>query len=486
MSKIPVLIPFKTDNGRRQQLYDFCKNVVWEGYGYEVIRGDDSSDPFIKSRAINAGLKQVFDSGSDVFIFADADSWASKEALDEAIALCRKTGRMVIPFTTLREYSKEVSDKALETQTMPDPHAPYELIRREWYGVESSVLVIPTALIREYGGWDERFYGWGGDDNAFAKKMAVIGHSVDPSLGKYCIHKQGECQLRIQAEGYHIWHPVDSYGKRANDNNLALYYHWLDTQTVDDIRFIETPVNTTVSDYPSINRYTIYLQDHHKDRYIHTAIESIQKHVKGNYNLVLVDDSKDVHFKLWLEHKYPDIEIVDVPLPGGYTKSMQTMVSTMREYSKMRGTIPVNWQSDFIAIEDIDLDQYHNLLREHNRNGWAVSQINFNRPAVWKEEEPNMQDYLEKRIKGKRGWANGRTFEYNDIKYRVHDCGWSDNPSVINVDALEVDFPNKLDGEYEYGQLHLRAGFLSAREQGRTVVEHIGNVGNGEKYGRSH
>lgn len=478
---IPVLIPFKTDNGRREQLFNFCRDVVWKSYGYKVIQGTDSSDPFIKSRAINAGLQRVFDSGSDVFISADADSYAPKEQIEQAITLARKTGRMVIPYTRLKEYTKDVTDQALSTGIIPSPNGAADLIRKEWYGLESSVLVIPTKLIKEFGGWDERFYGWGGDDNAFAKKMAIIGHHIDPKMPNYCNHKRGDCHLRIPGWGYHIWHPVDAYGKKANDNNLALYHRWLDARTVEDMKFLEEPVNTT-NGKP---KYTIYLQDHHKDTYIHHAIASIQKHIKGNYDLVLVDDSKDTQFKLWIKHKYPQLTLVNVPLPGGYLRSMQTMVRTMREFSKERGTIPINWQTDFIATQDIVLDDYYKLLTEHNK-GWPISQINFNRPPVWEEERPNMQDYLEQRIKRTRGWSNGKDFEYNGMKYRVHDCGWSDNPSIVNVDALQIDFPQRLNGEYEYGQLHLRHGFLSAREQGRTVVKHVGNIGNGSKYGRTH
>lgn len=418
---------------------------------------------------------------TDVFIFADADSWAPKDQIEEAVKLCRQTGRMVIPFNRLKEYTKEVSDKALKSGKIPDPDAEADLIRDKWYGLESSVLVIPTKLIKEYGGWDERFYGWGGDDNAFAKKMAVLGHKSDPNMSDECHHKKGECQLRIDGWGYHVWHHVDSYGKKANTNNLALYRRWLETKTAEDIKFLEESIETS-SKNP---KFTIYIQDHHRDKYIHKAIDSIKQYVKGQYNLVLVDDSKDEAFKIWINHKYPQLEVVDVPI-GGYTLSMRTMIKTMRNYSKRLNTTPVNWQADFIATQEIILDNYFKLLTEHNKKGWSISQINFNRPAVWKEEAPNMQDYLEQRIAKKRGWANGKNFEFKGIKYRVHDCGWSDNPSVVNVEALKIDFPNKLDGEYIYGQLHLTNGFLSAREQGRTVVKHIGEIGNGGKYGTTH
>lgn len=481
MSKYPVLIPFKTDNGRREELYRFCKEI-WEQYGCEVITGTNESTPFIKSKAINSVLDKV---KTDVFIFADADSYVPQDQLEQAIDLCKKTKRMVIPFMQLKEYTKKVTDEALRTRVIPAPNAPVEKIRTQWYGVESSVLVIPTEFIKKYGGWDERFYGWGGDDNAFAKKMAVLGHTVDPTLGEECIHERGECQLRIPGYGYHIWHPVDGYGKKANENNLALYYRWMKTKNVEDIRFIETPVSTTVTDYKSDNKYTIYLQDHHEDTYIHKAIQSIKKHIKGNYNMVLVDDSKDIQFKLWMKHKYPELEVVDVPHPGGYTLSMKTMVATMRKYSEQHKTIPINWQTDFIATKEIVLDDYLDLLNHQNSTGQKISQVNFLRPPVWEQEAPNMQDYLEKRIEAQRGGVEAQTKEHNGITYRVHNCGWSDNPSIVNIDALEIPFPNKLNGEYEYGQAQLKAGFWSAREYTVTKVEHIGEV-DGRKYGKTH
>lgn len=488
-STIPVLIPFKTDHGRREELFNFCKEVVWEQYGYQVVQGTDDSDPFIKSRAINSALDEVFAYNSDVFIFADADSWAPKDQIEAAIELCRKTGRMVIPFTRLKEYTKEVSDEALKSRVIPDPSARAETIRTKWYGIESSVLVIPTELIKKYGGWDERFYGWGGDDNAFAKKMAVIGHAVDPRQGKECHHKRGECQLRIPGYGYHIWHPVDSYGKKANDNNLTLYNRWLKTRTIEDIHFLETPINTTKEYFKSDNKYTIYLQDHHKDKYIHRAIESIQEHVFGNYNLVLVDDSNDPEFKIWIKHKYPQLEVVDVPNPGGYTMSMKTMVNTMREYSKKHGTIPVNWQADFIAVNPICLDDYYDLLTTHNiqNPNKQISQINFLRPPVFdgEIEVGDMMVNLENRIRRTRGFADVWDMNHKNIVYRMHNCGWSDNPSVINVKALEVPFPDKLDGEYQYGMEHLRNGFYSAREMYWTTVEHVGEL-DVRKYGRTH
>jgi len=101
------------------------------------------------------------------------------------------------------------------------------------------MFVIQRELYFDIGGMDERFIGWGGEDDAMSNKLLKLypnARELDRSMA------------------FHLWHPrnaVQRYGNKDYQNNLALLrtYHAADT---DQLRKL---ADATRSDIGNRARY---------------------------------------------------------------------------------------------------------------------------------------------------------------------------------------------------------------------------------------
>ncbi|OBY33476.1 galactosyltransferase-related protein [Mycolicibacter kumamotonensis] len=197
---IPVLVPYRGDNGWRDDIWTYLKATYWAQLrnDYTVFAGHSSLDNppetvFSRSSAINtmahrADLQQPDD--WDVAVIADADTWVPSHQLDDAVILARRTGRLAFAFTSVIELSEHYTKRLVETngdRVWPD----VERVRTAEIETQSSMLVVPRKLWDRVGGFDERFIGWGCEDNAFAHAATILGGSP----------------LRIEGAAFHLWHP---------------------------------------------------------------------------------------------------------------------------------------------------------------------------------------------------------------------------------------------------------------------------------------
>lgn len=162
--RLSVLIPWRTDNGPRQAAFDYLK-PRWEATGAQICVGQDDPDgPFNCSRAQNRAFRQA---RHDRLVLFGADQIPDVRILrDLDIALryqpwlpaCAETGY----------YSRVATDRIL---TGADPEVePLEYTLPFCTGV--------FGLTREAyltaGGMDERFHGWGYEDEAFRQTLAGL------------------------------------------------------------------------------------------------------------------------------------------------------------------------------------------------------------------------------------------------------------------------------------------------------------------------
>jgi predicted glycosyltransferase involved in capsule biosynthesis len=86
------------------------------------------------------------------------------------------------------------------------------------------MLAVPRKLWDEVGGFDERFVGWGGEDNAFWHACTVIS-GAEPA--------------RVPGYAYHLWHPAASNKRDAQyRTNRELWRRYSAANTEADIRRI--------------------------------------------------------------------------------------------------------------------------------------------------------------------------------------------------------------------------------------------------------
>ncbi len=193
---ISVCIPWR-DNADRRRSFDWCKRR-WQELlpDAELVTSDDPTQlTFSRSRAINQAARQAI---GDVLILADADTTIDAGALHMGLVIAIDWP-WVIPYTKYFNLDERSTRRILNSgKTEIPPNFTYEHLiphpAQAPYGDPvSGVVIVNKAAFEAAGGFDERFQGWGYEDNAFTAAMETL---VAPA--------------RRVPNGavYHLWHPV--------------------------------------------------------------------------------------------------------------------------------------------------------------------------------------------------------------------------------------------------------------------------------------
>lgn len=225
---IPVLVPRRADDGWRDEVWGYLRDVYWSYKpGYRVIEGQHTDGPFNRSKAINdAATRRYWD---DVAVISDADSFVPEDQLDAAVEKACDTGKMVSPFTFVVQLSEACTRGQVATGGVLNlRNLGVDNVRTKSIETQSNVIVVPRELWDVIGGFDERFVGWGGEDNAFWRAAEIQRGDV----------------LRLSGSAFHLWHPPASdKNTRMQDpqylSNLALSNKYMRCRTKQDLRGVQ-------------------------------------------------------------------------------------------------------------------------------------------------------------------------------------------------------------------------------------------------------
>lgn len=194
--KLSVLIPWDprtTDPYRLASFNWLLKRYEETLYPTEVCIGTNADESFNRSKARNAAFKK---STGDYLLIADADTMFDTAQIYMGVERVRATDTWVLPYSyyyNLSQHHSEqivAADPWMSTGELGLPPTEYE------HKIEDSpagLLVMKREHFEAVGGYDERFEGWGAEDNAFRLALeAIVGGA-----------------LRLPGfDCYHLWHPV--------------------------------------------------------------------------------------------------------------------------------------------------------------------------------------------------------------------------------------------------------------------------------------
>jgi glycosyltransferase involved in cell wall biosynthesis len=209
---ISIVIPFRAETEERQEIFDF---VVARYSGYwpdaEIIVSDTDDEEFSRSAARNRGVEQ---SSGEVLVLVDADTICNPRALEEATVMSAMSKRWVLPYqwyyNLTQDYTEEILAGNPTNKVFPTDKG-FTFVHKieSWAGI----LVMPREAFDAVNGYDERFKGWGYEDNAFRLALDCI-------WGKH---------LRVKGENaYHLSHYVPENGAFKSPNiqvNRERYYN---------------------------------------------------------------------------------------------------------------------------------------------------------------------------------------------------------------------------------------------------------------------
>lgn len=202
---VSLVVPYRHDDwGYRENNWWFCWRW-WNAFGPKDIEINVSDDPgasvFNRSRARNQAVEK---STGDILIIADADTLPTQVAITKAVdQVAKQKSPWVIPYEWYYNLSQEYSKSILDKEKVPrvdtdDEEFNYEHKIISWAGI----LVMPRVAYHAIGGYDERFEGWGFEDNAFRLKLDY----------EWGMHQ------RTEGNAYHLWHPIKKEDEFRYDN----------------------------------------------------------------------------------------------------------------------------------------------------------------------------------------------------------------------------------------------------------------------------
>ncbi|HLP23353.1 MAG TPA: galactosyltransferase-related protein [Microbacteriaceae bacterium] len=186
----------------------------------------ESAAAFCKARACNAG---VLAARSPVVAIVDADTFVSSRVLLECARRVHEQDEVIRPFGSLIELdatqSARARDDGLPTFGRANAHS--DARGTEHIPATGGIFLIRRERYLSVGGMDERFVGWGGEDDAFAMALRKSGAQLASVTG-------------VQAG--HLWHPRSEASRYAHPHyaaNRALALWWATASDADIAERIE-------------------------------------------------------------------------------------------------------------------------------------------------------------------------------------------------------------------------------------------------------
>lgn len=232
---IALLIPFRTDNGRREETFEWLvKYYKHHLPKARIVIGVDGHVPFSKTQAFNNAVAKIH-RRDDIFVLLDADAYVETDAILYCAREIRRARRRnhrlwFIPYRHFYRLTDEASRRVLESDpahplrfSVPPSLADCMPTKGEsqghWWGALISIL--PREAWDAVGGMDWRFAGWGGEDVAFMR-------AVDTLYGK---HKT------LRGQVLHLWHPFANASEATvkGEKNLLRLWEGQDSGQRNDV-----------------------------------------------------------------------------------------------------------------------------------------------------------------------------------------------------------------------------------------------------------
>jgi len=203
MTELSVLVPYKPDQGPRDEIFRWISAFYRKYMPFaEICLGHSKSQLFSRAQAINDAASKA---KTDCFLIADNDLIYDPDQILKAKAMLAGHP-WIIPYSKVHNIQEDSTKKLLRTEPVWPLGRPVRTVVRA-QGTHGGLTLIPRKHFEAVNGFDERFVGWGGEDDAFA-------YSVDTICGRH---------RRLEAEIYHLWHPNDKTGGNPNyQNNFEL------------------------------------------------------------------------------------------------------------------------------------------------------------------------------------------------------------------------------------------------------------------------
>ncbi|MDF2040258.1 galactosyltransferase-related protein [Cytobacillus oceanisediminis] len=211
LDQVSILIPYKPGDRQRDLNFEWIINFYQSKMPEtELCIGICNDKVFNKSKAVNSAAQQAT---RNIFVIADGDIVYDPAIIVEAVELLNKNA-WIVPFSKVVNLSSKDTKKLLRQK----PNWPLSVklkdfqIEKYYKNFAGKLNVITRKNFLTAYGFDERFNGWGGEDDAFCCAANTLCGNFKRIDGR---------------KVYHLWHPhigwENSPNKEENLRLLKLY-----------------------------------------------------------------------------------------------------------------------------------------------------------------------------------------------------------------------------------------------------------------------
>lgn len=429
--KVRIVVPRRADGGHRDRLWAYCE-AYWrkELPEADIVEGHHERGPFNRAAAINRGM----DGAWDVAVILDGDVIVDADQLRGGIERAAATGHLVLPFRERLSVSEDGTAQIL---------GGYEGTWRRWvtekqtYNV-STCLCVPRDLWDSVGGFDERFEGWGGEDDAFFWACHALAGAD-----------------KLPGAAWHLWHPISPW----RDWRSPLYVQakaLADRYVLSAKRDRGRAMRALLAEDRGPDQVVIVvLTNGRRPRLLADALESIDTQVAGpiGRKVIVADKCHLPARDGW------DIVQVD---GGRYWRAMRNA----QKVAVGSGQPWVFWMEDDFTIDrPLDLRDLQRVMLDRPR----IAQVSLMRQP-WYDHE--------KEAGGVLAAVAARGHQLRTVAGAVeHEAYWTQNPMLTRRDVLALEeWPSGSDSEQAFGRAIFERHSLSVAvyDRGAQWVTHHG------------
>lgn len=159
-----LIVPWRDTGSRRRHNFENMMEL-WRRFDVsrETCIVDSGHGQFSRGASLNQGVRET---RADILILADACLLPSHDSVASALALASSEACVALPFETCH-------------QTRPSG----EMFEEGWLSV-GGINIMRRDVFEAIGGFDERYVGWGWEDNDFGRRIVKAGFELRRGTGK--------------------------------------------------------------------------------------------------------------------------------------------------------------------------------------------------------------------------------------------------------------------------------------------------------------
>lgn len=181
--KLGIIVPWREQLSRVGGFTKTISRLSQQFPDSTIYCSDKPGERFNLSGSRNKGCLDAIEDGCDMLLVVDADMLLEKDAVEMAIERAKSMVAVCLPYTSLNRMNDVLSEAVVKDEILFE-----ETINSPGSTVISGQLggayVMESSTFLKLNGWDERFLGWGFEDDAFAAAHSAI-------LGKDLCRVQG-------------------------------------------------------------------------------------------------------------------------------------------------------------------------------------------------------------------------------------------------------------------------------------------------------